>query len=302
MNSEPTSPVLSVIIVNWNTRQLLSQCLRSAVENLHGLSIETFVIDNGSIDGSVEMVRDDFPGVTLIKNQENLGFAKANNQAIRLSHGIYILLLNSDAFLTPNAIQTMLTVMESDPSAGIAGARLVYPDGRAQVSHGPLPTYWSEVASLFSLDKYHKQIITSSIYQETGMVSGACMLIRKSLLNQVGLLDESFFMFSEEVDLCFRCHSASYKVLYINSATVIHTHAGSTGQTVQRIVRLYSGKLHYFYKHFGSNVENRLKHMMVIASLLKGFFYFFIRIISFGRIHKDDFWWDVTKKIWILPQ
>jgi GT2 family glycosyltransferase len=302
MFSSPIAPDLSVIIINWNTRHLLSQCLRSVIDNLSELNIESIVVDNGSTDKSVEMVRNDFPEVTLIKNEENLGFAKANNQAILLSHGRYILLLNSDAFLTPNAIQSMLNVMEATLSAGIAGAHLVYPDGRSQVSHGPLPTFWSEVASLFGFGKYRKEFENHNVYQETGTVSGACMLIRKSLLDRIGLLDETFFMFSEEVDLCYRCHKVGSQVLYIHSATVIHTVAGSTGLTVPRVMRLYSGKLLYFYKHFGPNVESRLKQMMVIAAMCKFVIYLILRVISIGRIRKDDFWWDISKKLLIMPK
>jgi GT2 family glycosyltransferase len=297
MDFAQISKDLSVIIINWNTRQMLAQCLRSVKDNLNDLSIETFVVDNGSTDGSAELVRTEFPEVTLIENRENLGFAKANNQAIRLSQGRYILLFNSDAFLTPNAIQRMINVMEFDLSIGIAGAHLVYPDGRSQVSHGPLPTYWSEVGSLFGLDKLQKEKVNHRVIEETGTVSGACMLVRKTLLDQIGLLDEAFFMFSEEVDLCNRCHKVGAKVVYVESATVIHTHAGSTGQTVQRIMRLYSGKLLYFYKHFGPNIEKRLKRMMLIASMLKGLIYRMIRVISLGRIRKDEFWRAVSKEL-----
>ncbi len=220
--------------------------------NLLDLNIEAFVVDNGSSDGSQELVRTDFPEVTLIENRENLGFSKANNQAIRLCSGNYILLLNSDAFLTPHAVQKMIDAMESDLSIGIAGAHLVYPDGSWQVSHGALPTFWSEVASLFGLDKFQMEKGDHGPYQETGTVSGTCLLIRKTLLDQVGLLDEVFFMFSEEVDLCNRCHKVGAKVIYVPSAMVIHTNGGSTGKTVGRIMLLYSGKLQYFYKHFGS--------------------------------------------------
>ena len=224
-------------------------------------------------------------------------FAKANNQAILLSKGRYILLLNSDAYLTPNAIQKMIHVMEDDLSIGIAGAYLVYPDGLPQVSHGPLPSYWSEVISLFGLDKLYKEKVKYQTYEETGTVSGACMLIRKTLLEQVGLLDESFFMFSEEVDLCKRCLKAGGKVVYVPYAIVIHAQAGSTGQTVQRIMRLYSGKLHYFYKHFGPNAERRLKSAMVVSARVKGLIYRIVRVLSLGRIQKDEFWMSVSKEL-----
>jgi len=297
MNSTPIAPDLSVIIINWNTRQLLSQCLQSVVDNLHDLMIESFVVDNGSTDNSVEMVRKEFPEVTLIENRENLGFAKANNQAIQLSHGRYILLLNSDAFLTPNAIQSMLNVMESDLSAGIAGAHLVYPDGRSQVSHRPLPNYWTEINSLFGLDKMSIRKINHRKYDEIGSVIGACMLIRKSLLDQIGLLDEAFFMFNEEVDLCNRCHKVGSKVVYLDSAIVVHVEGGSTGQTVQRVIRLYSGKLHYFNKHFGANSELRLKRIMIIATNLKIVIYRFLKYLSLGHIRKDEFWYAVSNEL-----
>ena len=288
---------LSVIIVNWNTRQILSRCLKSVTVNLNNLDTEIFVVDNGSTDGSVEMVSKEFPQVSLIVNQENAGFAKANNQAIRVCNGKYILLLNSDAFLTQNAIQRMLQMMDSDSSIGIAGACLEYPNGQSQVSHGPLPDFWSEARSLFGLDKLSKPKVYKDEYIETGTVSGACMLVRKSLLNDIGLLDEDYFMFNEEVDLCNRCHKAGIKVIFVPSARVIHAEAGSTGQTVQRITRLYSGKLLYFYKHFGPQAELRLQRVMMISANLKGIAYRLLRIISLGRINKDEFWRAISKEL-----
>jgi GT2 family glycosyltransferase len=288
---------ISVIIVNWNTSGLLAECLNSVNHYLRGFDVEVFVVDNGSSDDSVDMVRTNFLDVILIENRENVGFAKANNQAIRHSQGKYILLLNSDAFLLPDAIHKMVDVLEADQSIGIAGARLLFPDGRSQVSHGPLPTYWSETRSLFGLDKFSGGKVYRREYIETGTISGACMLIRKELLDRIGLLDEEFFMFNEEVDLCKRCHAAGSKVVSIQTATVIHVHAGSTGQTVQRIIRLYTAKLHYFYKHFGPTIENRLRRMMLIASIVKGAIYRMVRVISLGRIRKDDFWIAVSKEL-----
>ena len=288
---------LAIIIINWNTRDLLAQSLNSIFVNQPSWPFDVWVVDNGSIDGSVEMTRQRFPDVRLIENLENLGFAKANNQAIRLSRGRYILLLNSDALLMPNTIQKMIDVMISDSSIGIAGAQLLHPDGRLQVSHSPLPTYWTEVYHLFGLDKLSKPKRNHLEYEETGTVSGACMLIRKTLLDQIGLLDEAFFIFSEEVDLCNRCHKAGQKVVCIYSATAIHAEGGSTGQTVQRIVRLYSSKLHYFYKYFGPKVEQRLKRIMKFSVMVKGMIYCLLRIISFGHIRKDDFWWAVSKEL-----
>lgn len=293
---------LSVIIVNWNTELLLSHCLHSVYYNLGNTDIEVVVVDNGSTDSSVEMVQTTFPKVVLIKNQENYGFAKANNQAIRLSQGRYLVLLNSDAFLRDDSILSIVTIMETDPSVGVAGPRLLYPDGSPQRSHGPLPNLWTEVGSLFGLDKLRFQRISQAKYEETGWVNGACMVIRKTLLDQIGLLDEAFFMFNEEIDFCNRCHKAGSKVISVPSATVFHVGGGSTDSTIQRILRLYNAKLLYFKKHFGLEVEYRLWVMMKIAAIVKGSLYSLLRIFSFGRIEKGDFWWSISKELNIKPR
>jgi len=292
-----STTILSIIIVNWNTKDLLEQCLQAIVLHIGDLHYEVVVVDNGSTDGSAQMVREYYPNVTLIENQENTGFAKANNQAIRLSSGRYILLLNSDAFLSPNATQRMIQIMEDDPSIGIAGAMLEYPDGRIQVSHGSLPDFRSELLSLFGLDKFHEPVRSSEEYFETGTVNGAGMLIRKSLIDRIGLLDESFFMFSEEVDLCNRCHKAGAKVVHVPSAIIIHLEAGSTGQTVQRVIRLYKGKLHYFHKYYGSKAEARLRRAMLVSAKVKSIVYSFIRLFSLGKFKKDEFWRSVSNEL-----
>ena len=187
--------------------------------------------------------------------------------------------------------------MESDSSIGIAGANLIYPNGNTQISHGALPTFWSEGASLLGLDQLRKVKAKHITYEETGTVSGACMLIRKSIIDQIGLLDEAFFMFNEEVDLCNRCHKAGAKVVYVDSAIIIHAQAGSTGQTPRRIIQLYSAKLHYFYKHFGPRGKQYLKYVMVVSSILKIGVYRLLRIISLGKIRKDEFWIYISKEL-----
>jgi GT2 family glycosyltransferase len=200
------------------------------------------------------MVRESYPQVRLIENRENVGFARANNQAIAASRGQAILLLNSDAFITPGAIQQMLAVMESQSGVGIAGASLIYPDGSWQWSHGPLPTLFSEVRSLAGLDKaenWLRRRATRQSFVETGTVSGACLLARREMLEVTGLLDESFFMFNEEVDLCRRANQAGWKVVHVPGAQVVHLNGGSTGITSGRILMLYQGKRQYFAKHHG---------------------------------------------------
>lgn len=284
---------LSIIVVNWNTRGLLAECLESGVrcqvsgfseqrrENLTTdpsllspdpglLTTEIFVVDNASTDGSPEMVAKRFPWVRLIRNRENVGFARANNQAIALAQGRYVLLLNSDAQLTPGALEAMIGCLDADPQAGIAGVCQVYPDGRRQFCYGRFPTLWREARTLFGLHRWDlTPFDTLRAPRQVDWVSGACLMARRAMLDQIGLLDESFFMFGEEVDLCLRATQAGWKVLLVPAAPIIHAQAGSTGKTPERILRLYRGKLRYANKHLGATATKGLRLLMLVSAFGK---------------------------------
>jgi len=267
---------LSIIVVNWNTHKLLRQCLEAVYGTLRGLDFDVWVVDNASTDGSARMVRDDFPQVRLIENAENLGFACANNQALSKCDGRYVLLLNSDAFVQFGAVQQLAEALEEDPHAGIAGPRLIYPDGCEQTSHGQLPSFRSEILSLLGWDRLTARSHLSSDpaeVVETGVVSGACLFARSQMLDEIGFLDDRFFMFSEEVDLCARAGQAGWKVLYVPSAQVIHIGGGSSELTAQRVLDLYAAKRQYFQKYQGDAAAHRLLTAMWVASCLKLVFY-----------------------------
>ncbi|HEX7974234.1 MAG TPA: glycosyltransferase family 2 protein [Anaerolineales bacterium] len=290
---------LSVIIVNWNTCDLLAKSLESVYSTVKDLTLEVFVVDNASTDGSPEMVRQRFPQAQLLVNSENLGFARANNQAIRQCQGKYVLLLNSDAALTGGAANALVDALENDPKAGIAGAQLLYPDGRPQVSHGPLPTFWTELAGLTGLDRGLQRVdwkdYPGRSYIQTGMVNGACLLARRSMLDLIGLLDERFFMFNEEVDLCFRAHAAAWKVIYVPAAVTFHVAGGSTGVTSGRLLRLYRGKLQYFHKHYGPGGQRRLKRAMRAVTAVKVAFYTLASRAGLTRSQKENLWREVAR-------
>jgi GT2 family glycosyltransferase len=289
----PVQPDLSVIIVNWNTRELLAKSLASVFVTIHKCSFEVIVVDNGSTDGSSQMVREQFPEVHLIENQENLGFARANNQAIRQCRGDFVLLLNSDAFLMQGAVDRMMELSLINDQAGIVGPTLFYPDGRSQRSHGPLPTLTSEMISLAGFDKIRLWPIKRYRLPdpfETGFVSGACMFVRRSMLQEIGLFDENFFFFSEEVDLCYRAHKAGWKVFFIPFAVAIHIEAGSSGMTANRRLNLYRGKLRYFAKHYGDSAKNQLLIAMRILTTIKVWSYSMLRWVTLGNIARDQFW------------
>lgn len=304
---------LSIIIVNWNTRELLADCLTSVADskskvaglpiqpstfNLQPVTVETFVVDNASADGSAAMVRERYPWVHLILNTENIGFARANNQAIAASHGRYVLLLNSDAQLAPDAVAAMLCHLETDPRAGIAGVCQVYPDGRQQFCYGRFPTLWREARTLFGL---HRWDLTpfDDLHQPRPVdwVSGACLMARRAMLNQIGLLDESFFMFGEEVDLCLRAVRAGWKVILVPSTPIVHAHAGSTGKTPERILRLYRGKLHYARKHWPFLNVTLLLTMIRISALAKLSVFGLLALGNPNLIDKRRLWHKVVTQV-----
>lgn len=287
--------------MNWNTRELLGQCLQSVAETVQGLEFEILVVDNASSDGSAAMVRERFPQVQVIENAENVGFARANNQAIGASRGRFVLLLNSDARLTGDSVPQMARFMDAHPEAGIVGPNLVFPNGRRQLACGPIPSLASEIRSLLGLDRLRsgraRRGKSPQPFLETGWVSGACLMARRHVFEQVGMLDENYFMFSEEIDLCHRARKAGWKVVHLPTTPVIHVGGGSTGFTAQRILLLYRGKLQYFAKHHGDRAREMLSIAMRAATGLKVVWYTLLRWLGVDPMHKHALWRDVAKSL-----
>ncbi len=270
---------LSIIIVNWNTRDLLRQCLHSVLADADTMQphrVETFVVDNASTDGSVQVVRAEFPWVRLIENEENVGFATANNQAIRQSCGEYLLLLNSDTEIRPGALAALVHFLDRHPAVGAAGARLLNPDGTLQISSYPAPTLLREFWRLFHLDAlypyacYRMQTWSLDTPRAVDMVQGAALVLRRKTLNQVGLLDEDYFMYTEEVDLCFRIRQAGWCIYWIPQAAIVHYGGQSTQQVApEMFLRLYESKLLYLRKHYGHSAGRVYKAILLLASLCR---------------------------------
>lgn len=270
-------PEITVIIVSWNTRALLAECLRSIERTTAGLTVETIVYDNGSTDGSVEMVREDFPLTRLVANRENLGFSRANNEAMAISRGRYLLLLNSDAMLTPGALVALLTVAEAQPRAGIVGARLVNPDGTFQASHTPFPTLWREFLILSGLGRAlrGRHFPSRGPEVERGpqlvdYVEGACLLVRREALRSVGGLDDGYFMYAEEVDWCYTMRQAEWDTWYQPEAVVIH-HGGASSRhrRTRREADLYRSRVRFFRKYYGDRAAEALKTLMYALTAVK---------------------------------
>lgn len=273
----PSRPDLSVVIVSWNTRELLSQCLQSVYETADGVTIKVLVVDNGSADGSAEMVLREFPLVRLIENAENVGFARANNQAMAVSHGRYVLLLNSDTVVRPGAFQTMCHFMDQHPEAGIVGAKLLNPDGSFQASYMDFPTLTGEVLLLTKLFRlFHSlcfpshSLAESQEISEADWVSGACLMIRREALERVGGLDEDYFMYSEEVDWCWRVKQAGWRVFYTPDAEIVHWGGQSMGRIpLHKRTRVYRGKVLFFRKRRGHGYATFFRLVLLLSAVLK---------------------------------
>lgn len=255
---------LSIIIVNWNTRDLLARCLESVILGTGELGspiTEVIVVDNASSDGSAAMVRRDFPGVQLIENSENVGFARANNLGIVLATGRYVLLLNSDTLLPQGILESLLAFADAHPQAGIVGAKLVNLDDSFQAGPNRFPTLASVVLESWGViqritrNPYYPSFLPqrSSVPQECDWVGGACLLARRVAIEQVGLLDEAFFMNSEEVDWCYRMRQGGWEVWYTPASSVIHLGGASANRsTAMQRIRNNRGKVLFLSKHHGA--------------------------------------------------
>lgn len=230
----------SVIIVNWNTRERLRECLRSVFASDGCISFEVFVADNGSLDGSAEMVTKEYPRVHLIKNQKNLGFATANNQAIRRANGSHILLLNPDCKLSSGALENMLTFLRGNPKAGVVGGKLCDEEGNLQPSVRRFPDFYSQAAILLklhkilpnlnSIKKYLAEDFDYSWHGHAHQVMGAFFAVPRQVFSEIGLLDEKFFLWFEEVDFCKRVKMAGYEVCFTPMAEATHSGGASFNQ------------------------------------------------------------------------
>jgi GT2 family glycosyltransferase len=256
-------PNLSIIIVNWNVKELLRNCLKSIYAQTKAISFEVFVVDNASSDGSVEMVEEEFPQVKLIKNEENLGFAKANNQGIRQSTGKYILLLNPDTIVVDDALVNMVLFMDARRDIGAVGPRILNPDNTVQLTCGryfptPLTELWDLTRLSYLFPK--SRIFGRSLMgfwphhdtREVDLLSGACMMVRREAIEQTGLMDEDFFLFAEEADWCYRIKKNGWKIYLNADAEVIHF-LGQSVKLSSANTALESRKSTYlfFMKYYG---------------------------------------------------
>lgn len=275
---------LSIVIVNYNVRYFLEQCLHSVEEAIQGLDAEVFVVDNNSVDSSNEMVTAKFPWVSLIANKENTGFSKANNQAIRIAKGDYILLLNPDTVLEHDTLSKCVKFMDEHPDAGGLGINMV--DGKGKFlpeSKRGLPTpsvaffkifglsYLFPKSKLFS--KYHLGYLDNNKTHKVDILSGAFMMLRKEALDKTGLLDETFFMYGEDIDLSYRLVKAGYNNYYYPEARIIHYKGESTKKSsINYVFVFYNAMIIFAKKHFSQKNAKIFSLLIHLAIYLRAGF------------------------------
>jgi GT2 family glycosyltransferase len=249
---------LSIIIVNWNTKEYLLPCVKSIFEKGEGVSKEVIVVDNGSQDGSASEVKKTFPFVQLIENERNLGFARASNQGLQKASGRYILLLNPDTQVKYGAIDRLMSFLDDRKDAGIVGGQLLNVDGSKQNSIANFPSLATELLNKSLLrrlfpKKFPGKEKDYSEPIEVDSVIGACMMVRREATKQVGLLDEDYYLFLEETDWCYRMKKAGWKIYHVSQAEIYHFQGKSAERDKKKAkVEYYRSRYHFFKKNRGS--------------------------------------------------
>ncbi|MEA3401309.1 MAG: glycosyltransferase family 2 protein [Armatimonadota bacterium] len=275
---------LSICIVSYNCRRLLSRCLESIREHSGRLSVEVIVADNASTDGTPQMVRERFPEAIVLANEENRGFAGGTNQAMRRASGDVLLMLNPDTEVQAGTLPYLTRFLHERPEAGAAGPAVYGPDGSLQHTCHHFPTLWLSVVAQLGLHRLLPGTRTFGAYDMTwwshdeprrvDWLSGACIATRRDVFEHVGALDEGYFMYSEDVDWCYRLSKAGYERWYLPDVRIIHHEAGSwEGAPQERILAAHRANFRFFGKHYGDASE-------IVARF----------IVAWGASARGNFW------------
>ncbi len=276
-------PEISIVIVNYNVKHFLEQCLMAIERARHDLAIEIIVVDNASVDGSQAMVKRKFSNIRLIENHKNLGFAKANNQALKIARAKYILILNPDTFIQEDTLLVLKNFLDEHPNASAVGCKLINPDGSFQVaSRRSIPTPWVAFTKIIGLSRifprsrifarYNLTYLSPDIESEVDVLSGSLMLVRKDVIAKVGYFDEEYFLYGEDIDLCYKIKKTGGKIYYTPKTKVIHYKGESTKKgEFSYITNFYSSMLIFIDKHFRNYYSIFLKSILIFGICLRAF-------------------------------
>jgi len=273
---------LSIIIVNYNVKVFLEQALHSIGKALEGISSEIFVVDNASRDGSVALIKRKFPNVKLIENRKNVGFARANNQALKEAKGEIICLINPDTLVSEDTFRICLDYLQNHPDTGVVGCKILNPDGTLQLAcRRSFPTPWvafSKVVGLNNLfpksklfGKYNLTYLDPEETTEVDAISGSFMMIQKKAVDEVGLLDETFFLYGEDLDWCYRMRQAGWKIVYLPKTQIIHYKGQSAKEATFNHLRVFYSAMSLFVnKHFNRGWYLLPRWFLILGIWLRG--------------------------------
>lgn len=304
---------LSVSIVNTENRDLLAQCLDSIYRTIHQIHCEVWVVDNCSTDGSVEMVRARFPQVAIIENAERLGYSASHNRSLCRCQGRYMLVLNEDMLVLAGALEAMVAFMDAHPRAGMLGCRLLNPDGSLQPSCRTFPNLRIQLFRSLYLDKlFPGNRWTGANYmsywghdtvREVDVIKGCCMLVRREVVEQVGLMDERFFIYYEETDWCYRTKRAGWQIYFTPGADIVHYGEQTTRRQSARMTSIqYQSLLKYFRKHHGWAAAAIVRLLSIVETGLRVIYWSLSSLIrrrerAYAR-YKIDLYWPTLR--WLL--
>ncbi len=263
---------MSIVMVCWNNLDYLDPCLESLYESNLESSFDVIVVDNGSTDGSQQMLREKYPDVKIIQNEGNVGLGKASNQGIEATSGEFILLFNNDTIVNKYALDSMVNLMREKPDAGAVGIKLLNGDGSFQSGYGGFSNLWEEFLIAIQVGEriwpgYPLQGDSETI-QQVGWMSSACLLVRRETLNQIGLLDEYYFIYGDETDIQYRMKNAGWKAYYIPDASIIHFGGRSMNRWKRRRM-VYRGKMLFYKKNYGVMRTTILRIMLAVLTFVK---------------------------------
>ena len=300
-------PKVSVVIVNWNTRELLQQTLTTLYRETTGTTFETIVVDNGSTDGSAGLVRSEWPQICLVASPINLGFAAGNNLGFPRCRGGYILLLNSDTIILATTVGGMVQFLDKHPDAGCVGCLHLNEDGSLQRSTGDFPNFIED--SLFYTDLYRLPPVRAYLrrrfiwwgdhdcIREVDWVNGACMMVRREVLDQIGGLDEGYFIYAEEVDWCYCMRKAGWRIYFTPEAEVIHLGGKAMDRVpAERLVLKYTGQYRFYRKYNPTWHRLILRAAVSAFALLRMVLIVFLWIIPLPKFRSRSKWELLTQE------
>jgi GT2 family glycosyltransferase len=263
---------MSIVLVCWNNKAYLDPCLESLFKGGLKSSFDVIVVDNGSTDGSQQMLEEKYPDVKLIQNDGNVGLGKASNQGIEATNGRYVLLLNNDTLVNGPALDMLVEFLDALPEAGAVGGKLLNPDGSFQSGYAPFSTLMEEFLIVTHIGEMlwpgYPSHGDSNEIKSTGWLSSACLLVRRSAMDQIGVLDENYFIYGDEADLQYRLNKAGWKVFFLPESTIIHF-GGRSMDRWKRRKMVYRGKLLFYKKNYGLFRTVLLRIMFFVMSFLK---------------------------------